>query len=75
MNKTWGDLRTLNADKLSEEMVKLSNGNRIHFRMSISSDQEWVIIPKDQYDQILFDYAKIKSLEMRLKTIVNVAEL
>lgn len=76
MLKTWGELRTLNADKLVEEMVKIGKGVRVIFRMSVNPEStEWVIIPKEDYDQILFDHAKIKNLEMRLKTIVNVAEL
>lgn len=75
MNNTWGELRTLNGDKLTQEMIKLGNGKRIHFKMSVSSDQEWVIIPKQDYDQILFDHAEINRLKMKLKTIMNVAEL
>jgi hypothetical protein len=74
--KTWGELRTLNADKLIEEMVKMGKGVRVIFRMSVNPEStEWVIIPKADYDQILFDHAKINNLTMRLKTIVNVAEL
>lgn len=75
MSKTWGELRTLNSERLTEEICKLQEGQRIHFRMTISSESEWVIIPKDQYDQILFDHAEINRLKTKLKTIMNVAEL
>lgn len=76
MLKTWGELRTLNADKLIEAMVKAGKGVRLTFRMSVNPEStEWVIIPSADYEQILLDQSKIKNLEMRLKTIVNVAEL
>lgn len=73
---TWGDLRTLNTDTLLNKMVALGKGKRIHFRMSVSlTAQEYVIIPKEDYDEILSNEVKINNLKMRLKTIVNVAEL
>lgn len=72
---TWGDLRTWNAENLQNKMIALGKGKRVHFKMGVSATQEWVIVPKEEYDQMLFDQARIKNLESRLKTIVTVAEL
>lgn len=72
---TWGDLRTWNADNLTSKMVALGKGKRVHFRLGVSAIQEWVIVSKEEYDQMLLNEARIKNLESRLKTIVTVAEL
>jgi hypothetical protein len=73
---TWGDLRTLNAGKLTEEMMKLGKGVRIHFRLNTNVEsQEWVIIPREDYDQILFDHAENNRLKSKLKTITTITEL
>jgi hypothetical protein len=73
--KTWEELRALGYDKLNDYMVKLGKGRRVHFKMTSTSSAEWVIIPKEDYDQILFDHAEINRLKMKLKTIQYVAEL
>lgn len=73
---TWGELRTFNAAKITAEMIKLGKGKRINFKLSDNPEgQEWVIIPKEDHDQILFDHVEINRLKSKLKTITTIAEL
>jgi hypothetical protein len=75
-NGTWGELRTLNHHQIIERMIKVGKGVRLRFRLSMNPEStEWVIIPKADYDEIGFKQDKINTLEMKLKTIMNVAEL
>ena len=45
MHLSWGELRSKNADKVNELMVKIGKGKRISFHLTHNKDNKWVIVP------------------------------
>jgi len=71
---TWGELRTLNADKLVKKMVAIGKGTRIIF--SVHSDySDWVLVPLDEFMDFQFIKDENRKLKTKLKTITDIASM
>ena len=69
---TWGELRSLNADKLVRKMASIGKGVRVSFKIHTDNYSEWVIIPAHEYEDMkLVSKEKDKLETLTQNTLVS----
>jgi len=72
---TWGDLRTLNSDRLNEYFIKAGRGKSVEFKLSKSSNATFSILSTDSLNKLLESKKENERLISKINTISNIANL
>jgi len=74
-NYSWGELRTLNADKLIRAMASNGKQSRITFHTTSNVETKWVIMPIDEVEDMEAIKKELENLKTKMDMIVKLSTL